>query len=38
MTQPRTIHDIPTPALILDVPAMQRNIKLMAAFFAEGPT
>jgi len=37
MTQPRTVHDIPTPALILDVPAMERNIRRMADFFAEGP-
>ncbi|HEV8574357.1 MAG TPA: DSD1 family PLP-dependent enzyme [Dehalococcoidia bacterium] len=37
MTSPRTIHDIPTPALILDVPAMQKNIWRMAEFFAEGP-
>ena len=37
MTAPRTIHDIPTPALILDIPAMQRNIHRMAEFFAEGP-
>jgi D-serine deaminase-like pyridoxal phosphate-dependent protein len=38
MTAPRTIHDIPTPALILDVSAMERNIHRMADFFAEGPT
>ena len=37
MTQPRTIHDIPTPALIIDVPTMERNIRRMAGFFAEGP-
>jgi 3-hydroxy-D-aspartate aldolase len=37
MTQPRTIHDIPTPARILDVPTMQQNIQRMAEFFAEGP-
>ena len=37
MTQPRTLHDIPTPALILDVPTMDRNIRRMAEFFAEGP-
>jgi len=36
MAQHRTIHDIPTPALILDVPAMGRNIRRMAEFFAEG--
>lgn len=34
---PRTINDIPTPALVLDVTAMERNIKQMADFFAEGP-
>jgi D-serine deaminase-like pyridoxal phosphate-dependent protein len=38
MIQPRTINDIPTPALILDVPTMERNIRRMAEFFAEGPT
>ncbi len=27
------LHDIPTPALIVDLPAMERNIKRMADFF-----
>src|SRR5678810_21102 len=31
------IADIPTPALLLDVAALDRNIARMAAFFAEGP-
>jgi len=35
--RPRTIADIPTPALLVDVPAMERNIRRMAAFFADGP-
>ena len=34
--RPRTIADIPTPALVVDVPAMERNIRRMAEFFAEG--
>ena len=29
------IHDIPTPALLVDLPAMQRNIDRMAAYYAE---
>ena len=37
MTRPRTIADIPTPALLVDVPAMERNIQRMAEFFTEGP-
>src|SRR2546427_3067490 len=37
MTSPRTVADIPTPALVIDVPAMERNIRRMAEFFAEGP-
>jgi D-serine deaminase-like pyridoxal phosphate-dependent protein len=37
MTRPRTIADIPTPALLVDAPAMERNIRRMAEFFAEGP-
>src|SRR3989442_5072373 len=37
MILPRTIADIPTPALVIDVPAMERNIRRMANFFAEGP-
>ncbi|MDO8616466.1 MAG: DSD1 family PLP-dependent enzyme [Dehalococcoidia bacterium] len=36
MTHPRTLSDIPTPALIVDVPAMERNIRRMAEFFAAG--
>ncbi len=28
------LHEIPTPALIVDLPAMQRNIDRMAAYFA----
>ena len=31
------IADIPTPALLLDLAALDRNIARMAAFFAEGP-
>ena len=34
---PRTISEIPTPALVVDVAAMERNIKRMAEFFAAGP-
>jgi len=37
MTRPRTIADIPTPAHLVDVPAMERNIRRMAEFFADGP-
>jgi D-serine deaminase-like pyridoxal phosphate-dependent protein len=33
---PRTIADIPTPALIVDIAGMERNIKRMADFFAAG--
>ena len=36
-THPRTLADIPTPALLLDVPAMERNIRRMADFFSDGP-
>lgn len=32
-----SIHDIPTPALLVDVAALDRNIARMAAFFASGP-
>jgi D-serine deaminase-like pyridoxal phosphate-dependent protein len=35
--RPRTIAEIPTPALLVDVPAMERNIRRMAEFFAQGP-
>lgn len=37
MTRPRRLHEIPTPALVLDLRAMDRNIQRVAAFFAEGP-
>ncbi len=33
MTRPRTIADIPRPALLVDVPAMERNIRRMAKAF-----
>ncbi len=33
----RVVADIPTPALVIDVPAMDRNIQRMARFFADGP-
>jgi D-serine deaminase-like pyridoxal phosphate-dependent protein len=32
-----TLNDLPTPALILDRAALERNIAKMAAFFAAGP-
>jgi D-serine deaminase-like pyridoxal phosphate-dependent protein len=32
-----SLSDIPTPALIVDVAALDRNIARMAAFFANGP-
>ncbi len=31
------VPDLPTPALIVDVAALDRNIATMAAFFSEGP-
>ena len=31
------VGDIPTPALVVDVAAMDRNIRRMAAFFGTGP-
>src|SRR5688572_32081553 len=37
MVHPRNLAGIPTPALILDVAALERNIGRMAAFFAPGP-
>jgi len=37
MTHPRTLAEIPTPALVVDLPAMERNIRRMADYFAEGP-
>ncbi len=30
------LHEIPTPALVVDLAAMDRNIRRMAEFFAEG--
>ncbi len=36
MTRPQTLAEIPTPALVIDLPAMERNIQLMATFFAHG--
>src|SRR3989304_4177382 len=37
MTRPRYLHEIPTPALIIELAAMDRNIRRMAEFFASGP-
>jgi len=37
MTRPRYLHEIPTPALVLNLAAMERNIQRMASFFADGP-
>jgi D-serine deaminase-like pyridoxal phosphate-dependent protein len=34
MTQPQTLSEIRTPALVVDLPAMERNIRRMADFFA----
>src|SRR3990172_3049023 len=31
------LRDIPTPALIVDLPAMERNIRRMAEFYADKP-
>ncbi|HEY5624895.1 MAG TPA: DSD1 family PLP-dependent enzyme [Dehalococcoidia bacterium] len=36
MNAPRTVADIPTPALILDAAVMQANVDRMAEFFREG--
>ncbi len=33
-----TLHEIDTPALLLDLDAMGRNLAKMAAFFGNGPT
>ena len=33
---PARVDDIPTPALVVDVPALDRNIAAMARFFADG--
>lgn len=35
--RPRHVSDIPTPALVVDVAAMDRNIERLAAFFRTGP-
>lgn len=35
--RPEDVRDIPTPALVVDVAAMDRNIRRMAAFFSTGP-
>lgn len=37
ISRPTTLADIPTPALVVDVPVMERNIRRMADFFATGP-
>ena len=37
MRRPATVAEIPTPALIVDVAALERNIQNMAQFFAGGP-
>jgi D-serine deaminase-like pyridoxal phosphate-dependent protein len=34
---PHTLSEVTTPALVVDVAALDRNIARMAAFFAEGP-
>jgi D-serine deaminase-like pyridoxal phosphate-dependent protein len=34
---PRMRSEIPTPALLVDVPALERNIARMAAYFSSGP-
>jgi len=34
---PERVLDIPTPALVVDVAAMDRNVRRMAAFFSTGP-
>ncbi len=31
------LHEIPTPALVVDVHAMERNIRRMAVFYADSP-
>jgi len=35
--RPRVVSEIPTPALVLDVHALARNIARMARFFSPGP-
>src|SRR5688572_25819741 len=37
MPHPRVLTEIPTPALIVDRAALERNIQRMAEFFADGP-
>jgi D-serine deaminase-like pyridoxal phosphate-dependent protein len=37
MRSPSSLLEVPTPALIVDVAALDRNIARMAAFFAAGP-
>lgn len=37
MRSPSSLQDVPTPALVVDVAALERNIARMAAFFADGP-
>jgi D-serine deaminase-like pyridoxal phosphate-dependent protein len=37
MNAPNRVGDIPTPAIVVDVGAMERNIQRMADFFASGP-
>ena len=37
MKNPSKLADIPTPALVVDVATLDRNIARMAAFFADGP-
>ena len=36
MARPRTLSEIPTPALVVDTLALERNIRRMAGFFASG--
>ena len=35
--RPARVSEIPTPALVVDVAAMERNIRRMAEFFRDGP-
>ncbi|MBI4264846.1 MAG: DSD1 family PLP-dependent enzyme [Acidobacteria bacterium] len=37
MNRPRSLSEIPTPALVIDLPALERNIERMARVFADGP-
>ena len=32
------VHELDTPALLLDLDAFDRNVQRMAAFFADKPT